>query len=178
MTKLIDKGYIHIYTGLGKGKTTAALGLAMRAAGHGHKTFIGQFMKGVKYGEVTFAETLGGQIFIERFGEDSLVHPDAPREEDKARAREGLKRTEEAMLSGDYQIIVLDEINVTVAFGLMEEKPVLALLDKKPDGVELVLTGIRAPQSFIDKADLVTEMKEVRHYFKEKGILARDGIER
>lgn len=178
MNPLADKGYIHVYTGMGKGKTTAALGLALRAIGHGHRVFVGQFMKGVAYGEIAAAERLGGDLVIERFGEDSFVHPDAPREEDLQRAEQGLARIREVLHAGDFQVIVLDEINVTVAFGLLSESEVLALLDEKPDGVELILTGIQAPASFIERADLVTEMVERRHYFAQKRILSRPGIDR
>jgi len=175
---LKDQGYIHVYTGNGKGKTTAALGLALRAIGHGHTVYIGQFMKGVAYGEIAGCDFFGDRLVIERYGEDSFVHPDAPRPEDLARAEEGFARVRQAMLSNRYQLVVLDEINVTVAFGLLHESNVLALLDEKPYGVELVLTGIRAPESFIARADLVTEMREVKHYYRDKGILSRPGIDR
>ncbi len=177
-TGLPDKGFIQVYTGDGKGKTTAALGLALRAAGHGLRIFIGQFMKGIAYGECEGASRLGEAVTIERFGENSMVHPDAPREEDLRRARNGLERIREILRDGRHQVVVLDEINVTVAFGLLPEADVLEVLRNKPDGVELILTGIRAPQSFLDAADLVTEMKEVKHYYKEKGILSRPGIDR
>ncbi|RJO67199.1 MAG: cob(I)yrinic acid a,c-diamide adenosyltransferase [Myxococcales bacterium] len=173
-----DKGYVHVYTGDGKGKTTAALGLALRAAGHGLRVFIGQFMKGIAYGEVAAVECFAGRIVVERFGENTMVHPEAPRSEDLARARAGLARIRDVVQSGDYQVVILDEINVTVAFGILAEADVLDLLDRKPDGVELVLTGIRAPQAFIDRADLVTEMREVRHYYRTHGILSRKGIDR
>jgi cob(I)alamin adenosyltransferase len=176
--RLCDSGYIHVYTGMGKGKTTAALGLALRASGHGLRVFIGQFMKGIVYGEIAGTNALSDRIVIERFGEDTMVHPDAPRKQDYSRAKEGLARIREAMLSGKYQVVILDEINVTVAFGILQEADVLAVLNEKPDGVELVLTGIRAPQSFIDRADLVTEMIERKHYYSDKGILSRLGIDR
>ena len=174
---LPDKGFIQVYTGRGKGKTTAALGLSLRAVGNGLSVFIGQFMKGLSYGECKAVEVFGDRLVIERFGEESFVHPDAPRKEDYEKARKGLRRIREVMLSGNYDLVVLDEINVTVSFGILTEKDVLECMDEKPDGVELVLTGIRAPSAFIDRADLVTEMNEIRHYYAEKGIPARRGIE-
>ncbi len=175
---LPDKGYIHVYTGMGKGKTTAALGVALRAIGHGHRVYIGQFMKGIAYGEVFAAEKIGDALVIERYGEDSMVHPDAPRTEDLQRAVDGLQRLRNAMHSGAYQVVILDEINVTVDYNLLPESEVLALLDEKPDGVELILTGIHAPQAFLDRADLITEMTEVKHYYRSQGILSRPGIDR
>ena len=178
MSLLGDKGFIQVYTGGGKGKTTAALGLALRAVGRGFRVYIGQFMKGIAYSEVKGADLLEGRIIIERFGEDTMVHPEAPRDSDRLRAEEGLEKVRAEMLSGKFQIIVLDEINVTVAYGLLEEKAVLDLIAEKPDGVELVLTGRDAPQSFIDRADLVSEIIERRHYYAEKGVLSRPGIDR
>ncbi len=175
---LPDAGYIHLYTGDGKGKTTAALGLALRAAGYGYHVFIGQFMKGIAYSELAAIERLGEAVTLERFGEDQMVHPQAPRESDRQRARDGLKQVADAIDSGDYQLVILDEINVTVAYGLLPETEVLALLDAKPAGVELVLTGRDAPESFFKRADLITEMREVRHYYADKGVLSRPGIDR
>jgi len=175
---LPDSGYIQVYTGLGKGKTTAALGLALRAIGSGMNVYIGQFMKGIAYNEVSAAKLLSDKLVIEQYGEDSMVHPDAPRKEDLARAREGLLKIETAMLSGKYQLVILDEINVTCAFNILPVAAVLKVLKKRPDGVELVLTGISAPREFIEIADLVSEMKEIKHYYKEKGILSRNGIDR
>jgi len=172
------KGYIQVYTGSGKGKTTAALGLALRAAGHGLKTYIGQFLKGQDYGELGSLEKLSGFIKIEQFGRKGFVHVTKdPDEEDFARAKKGLEKCRQAMLSGDFDIVVLDEINVALYFNLLEEKEILALLDQKPEAVEVVLTGRYAPQSIIDRADLVTEMKDIKHYY-EDGVQARDGIER
>ncbi len=173
-----NKGYIQIYTGNGKGKTTAALGLALRAAGHGLKTYIGQFLKGHPYGELEAAKKLGSMITIEQFGRKGFIHvTENPDEEDIARARRGLQRCRQAMLSGRYQVIILDEINVALYFKLLTEKEVLAFLDQKPQEVELVLTGRYAPASLIRRADLVTEMKEKKHYY-QKGVRARQGIEK
>ncbi len=171
-------GYIQVYTGNGKGKTTAALGLALRAAGHGMRTYIGQFLKGQHYGELTAVEKLFPLIRIERFGREGFLHiTEGPDDEDIRRAREGLRKCREAMLSGNYQVIVLDEVNTAVLLKVLTEQDLLDFLAEKPDSVELVLTGRGAPQAVIDKADLVTEMKDVKHYY-ERGVKAREGIEK
>jgi cob(I)alamin adenosyltransferase len=172
------RGYVQVYTGNGKGKTTAALGLAFRAAGHGMRTYIGQFLKGQHYGELTAAARLSPFIRIERFGREGFLHvTEGPDDEDLRRAGEGLRKCRAAMLSGKFRIVVLDEVLTAVLLKVLTEKDVLDFLAAKPDGVELVLTGRGAPQAVIDRADLVTEMKDVKHYF-EKGVKARIGIEK
>jgi len=172
------KGYIQVYTGKGKGKTTAALGLALRAAGHGMRTYIGQFLKGQLYGEILAVKAFSPLIKIEQFGRKGFIHVTRnPDEEDIKRAKRGLKKCLEAMLSKKYKIIILDEINVAVEFKLLTEKEVHAFLDQKPEETEVILTGRFAPSSFQKRADLVTEMKEKKHYFA-KGVHGRDGIER
>jgi len=172
------KGYIQVYTGNGKGKTTAALGLALRAAGHGFKTYIGQFLKGHKYGEIFSSKRLFPFITIEQFGRKGFIHvTEKPEDEDIRRAKAGLKKCLEAMLSHEYKIIVLDEINVAVYFKLVSEKEIHDFLDQKPEGIEVILTGRYAPASIIKRADLVTEMKEKKHYY-QKGVRARIGIEK
>jgi cob(I)alamin adenosyltransferase len=172
------RGYLQIYTGNGKGKTTAALGLALRAAGHGLKTFMAQFLKGQPTGEMEAARMLGPLIRIEQFGREGFITvKDGPDDEDVSRAKSGLALALKAMLSGDYRIVVLDEVNTAVHFKILSEKDVLDFIDRRPAAVELILTGRYAPASFIDRADLVTEMKSIKHYF-EKGVKARDGIER
>lgn len=172
------KGYIQIYTGNGKGKTTAALGLALRAAGHGLKVYIGQFLKGQMYGELVSVKKLSPLITIKQFGRKGYIHVTKnPDEEDIKRAKRGLKKCLEAMLTKKYRIIILDEINVAVDFNLLSKEEVHKFLDQKPDEVEIILTGRYAPPSFIKRADLVTEMKEKKHYYA-KGVRARDGIER
>ncbi|MGQ9470683.1 MAG: cob(I)yrinic acid a,c-diamide adenosyltransferase [Candidatus Aminicenantales bacterium] len=172
------RGYIHIYTGNGKGKTTAALGLALRAAGYGIRTYIGQFLKGQSYGEIEAAKRLGSLITIEQFGRKGFIHvTENPDAEDIARAQRGLERSLKMMLSGRYQIIILDEINVAIYFGLIKEQEVLDFISQKPEQVELILTGRYAPASVIRRADLVTEMKEKKHYY-QKGVRARKGIEK
>lgn len=172
------RGRVQIYTGDGKGKTTAALGLALRAAGHGFKTHIGQFLKGQVYGELAAAKKLSPLLKIEQYGRKGFYHvTEDPDQDDIRRARNGLKKSLKAMLSKDFRIVVLDEINVAVYFKLLEEKEILDFIDQKPKSVELILTGRYAPPSFIDKADLVTEMKEIKHYF-QNGVKARKGIEK
>jgi len=171
-------GYVQVYTGNGKGKTTAAMGLAFRAAGHGFKTYVAQFLKGQPTGEIEAAKKLAPLIRIEQFGREGFITvKDGPDDEDVSRAAEGLARAREAMLSGEYRIVVLDEVNTAVHFKILPEADVLALIDRRPAAVELVLTGRYAPASFIDRADLVTEMTEVKHYFSQ-GVKAREGIEK
>lgn len=172
------KGYIQVYTGRGKGKTTAALGLALRAAGYKQRVYIGQFLKGQIYGELLAVKNLAPYITIEQFGRKGFIHVTKdPDEEDIKKARRGLKKCLDAMLSLKYRIIILDEINVAVYFNLLAEKEVLEFLNQKPEGVEIILTGRYAPTSFLRRADLVTEMKEKKHYYK-KGVRAREGIEK
>ena len=174
-----EKGYIQIYTGNGKGKTTAALGLAVRAAGHGFRSYIGQFLKGQKYGELKSLKLLSQFITIKQFGRSGFIHVNSsdPDEADIKKAKQGLEECREAMLSKDYKIIILDEINVCVHFHLLSEKEIIEFLDQKPLGIEIVLTGRYAPESFIKRADLVTRMDEIKHYYNKK-IPARRGIER
>lgn len=169
-------GYVQIYTGDGKGKTTAALGLALRASGHGLRTYMGQFMKGHQYGELAALRD-DPNITIEQSGDQHCIRREEVTAEHIAQASRGLERAREAMRSGDYQIIVLDEINVALWFGLLTVDEVLAFLAERPQNVEVVLTGRRAPAELIEVADLVTEMKEVKHYYQQ-GVAARDGIER
>ena len=170
------RGYVQVYTGDGKGKTTAALGLALRAAGHGMRTYVGQFMKGQHYGEL---EALRDHplITIEQYGDVRCIRREEVTAEHVAQARRGLERARQAMLSGQYHIVVLDEINVAIWFGLLGVEDVLSVLDERPAEVEVVLTGRRAPPELIERADLVTEMREVKHYY-QRGVPAREGIER
>jgi cob(I)alamin adenosyltransferase len=173
------QGRVQVYTGDGKGKTTAALGLALRAAGYGFRTYIAQFLKGRPSGEHAAAARLAPLVTIERFGRSEFVNitDKGPEEEDTERARRALRAAEAAMLSGRYRIVVLDEVNVAVDLGILPEKELLEFLDRRPESVELVLTGRGAPASVLERADLVTEMKNVRHYH-ERGVKAREGIER
>lgn len=172
----LKQGYVQIYTGNGKGKTTAALGLALRASGSGMRTYIGQFMKGQHYGELDAVRDCPA-ITIEQYGDVCCIRREEVTPEHVAQARHGLARAREAMLSGKYDIVVLDEINVSIWFGLLAVDEVLALLDERPTTVELVLTGRYAPDELVERADLVTEMREIKHYYA-RGIPARVGIER
>ncbi len=174
----IGKGYIQVYTGTGKGKTTASLGLVLRAAGHGLRSVIIQFMKGwIDYGELRGVEMLSPFVEIHQVGRDTFVNRENPDPEDVRLAREGWDLAKATILEGKADIVVLDEINCAVDFGLLSVADVLDLLRRKPDGMEIVLTGRGAPQEFIAIADLVTEMREIKHYY-EKGLDARIGVER
>ncbi len=173
----LKKGYIHIYTGNGKGKTTAALGLALRAAGNGLKTFGIRFMQNYPYSELRSVQCLNRWITLRQCGDDAFVlqkHP--PDVRDLEAAQEGLKVAREAMLSGEYSLVILDEVCVAIYFKLLKTEELLSFMSQKPEKVELVLTGRYCPQELIEKADLVTEMREIKHYY-QKGIIARKGIE-
>jgi cob(I)alamin adenosyltransferase len=173
-----SRGYIQVYTGDGKGKTTAALGLALRAAGHGLSTYIGQFLKTPASGEHHAIARFGDLIAVETFGSGRFLMPGEPLDPaEVARARDGLARAREAMLSGDYQIVILDEANVAVGIGLLAVAEVLDLLRAKPGPVELILTGRGAHPAVVEAADLVSEVRLAKHYF-DRGVAARDGIER
>jgi cob(I)alamin adenosyltransferase len=171
-----NKGYIHIYTGDGKGKTTAAIGLAIRAAGYGMKTYIGQFMKGQHYGELTALRD-HPYITIEQYGDVECVHREDITQKHVAQAQQGLKRVWEVMLSNQYDIIILDEINVAVWFDLIPAEDVLELLNERPKNIEFILTGRRASKALMEIADLVSDIKEIKHYYNQK-VKARTGIER
>jgi len=174
----IGKGYIQVYTGNCKGKTTASLGLAFRAMGHGLKTYIGQFIKKHPYGEVESVGMVSPYITIEQYGRGSFIHvSETISQEDIEFARKGLARATGVMLSGEYNIIVLDEILTACHFNLISQADILRIMSEKPFGVELVLTGRYATADIIEAADLVTEMTEVKHYY-QKGVAARPGIER
>ena len=170
------KGFIHIYTGDGKGKTTAAIGLAIRASGYGLKTYMGQFMKGRHYGELTALKN-NINIVIDQYGDTDCIHRAEVTHRHKILAKRGLETAEAAMLSGNYDIVILDEINVALGFNLFALENVLALLDKRPEHMEIILTGRNAPEDLIAIADLVSDIKEIKHYYHH-GILAREGIEK
>ena len=172
----LSEGYVQVYTGDGKGKTTAALGLALRASGHGLRTYIGQFIKGQRYGELEALRD-SEYITIEQYGEVHHIYKDSVTDDDIRLARRGLETAKEALLSRRYHIVVLDEVNVAIWFGVLQIEEVLAFLDERPLDVEVVLTGRRAPEELISRADLVTEMRMVKHYY-EQDVPARKGIER
>ena len=173
----LAKGYVQVYTGNGKGKTTAALGLAFRAAGYGLKTYIGQFMKGRKYSELDAAKMMPDFITIEQYGKEEFTYTKDPPDPENLRiAKTGLANAKKAMLSRKYNIVILDEINTAQFFHLITVAEMLELIQNKPDGVELIFTGRYAPQELLDVADLVTEMVERKHYFN-KNVPSRNGIE-
>ncbi len=174
----IGPGYIQVYTGDGKGKTTAALGLAVRAAGHGLRTVILQFMKGwIDYGELEGVRMLAPHVEIHQAGRDTFVNRNNPDPEDVRLAREGWVLAKRLINEGKSDIVVLDEINCAMDFGLIPVEEVIEAIRNKPSGMELILTGRGAPKAVIDIADLVTEMKEIKHYYA-KGVDARVGVER
>jgi len=177
MMKKLKKGFVQIYTGNGKGKSTAAIGQAVRAAGFGLKTYIVQFMKEFPYNELISLKHLSEWITIEQFGGDEFVYKkELPGEEELAKARKGLQSAKEKMLNGKYDLIILDEAIVAIYFKLIETRELVEFIKAKPNDVELILTGRYCPAELIDLADLVTEMKEVKHYY-QKGIKSRKGIE-
>jgi cob(I)alamin adenosyltransferase len=172
----LSKGTIQVYTGDGKGKTTAALGLALRACGHGFKVLMIQFMKGSKnYGEVMISAEIPGFTLIQS-GLPTFVEKDNPSEEDLRLAKEGLEMARKAVAEASCDILILDEINVAVDYGLVGAKDVLEILKRKPPEMEIVLTGRYAPPEFKELADLVTEMKEIKHHYMS-GLGMREGIE-
>jgi len=173
---LKKRGLIQVYTGKGKGKTTAALGLALRAAGAGLKVYIGQFLKGASYNysELKTLEKIK-QIKLEQFGQGCFIKG-AAKSEDKELARGGLKKVKKLMVQGKYDLMILDEINIALKLGLLSLDEVIQLINNKPGRLELVLTGRSAPAKILRIADLVTEMREIKHYYK-KSVSARKGIE-
>jgi len=170
------KGYVQVYMGDGKGKTTAALGLALRAAGAGMNVYLVQFVKGMKSSEIESLKRMSDHITIRRYGNESFING-KPREEDISAARKGFMEARESMLSGKYQVVILDEANIAAHYNLFSAEELLALIRLKPDDVELVITGRYADPRIIEAADLVTEMKDIKHYYRN-GISARDGIEK
>jgi cob(I)alamin adenosyltransferase len=169
------RGYVQVYTGDGKGKTTAAIGLAVRAAGAGLRVFIAQFVKSGRYSEIEALDRFKGQVVCRQYGSGCWLcgHPS---EEDVRLARQGYKEVREIVQSGEYQVVILDEADIATWFKLLAIDDLLELIDFKPAEVELVFTGRRADPLLIKRADLVTEMREVKHYY-QNGVLARKGIE-
>ena len=173
----LKQGFVQIYTGNGKGKSTAAIGQAVRAAGFGLKTYIAQFMKEYPYNELVSLKLLSDWISIEQFGGDEFVYKkELPGKEELAKARKGLDTARKKMLSGEYNLIILDEVIVAIYFKLIETGELIDFMKQKPENVELILTGRYCPDELIELADLVTEMKEVKHYH-QNGIISRKGIE-
>ncbi len=171
----MQKGYIHIYTGNGKGKTTAAIGVAIRALGAGKKVFIAQFVKGMLYNEIKAIQQYLPAIEVQLYGQSCFIDR-APNEQDIAAAKHGLAEVQNKMLSNTFDVIILDEINIALHFKLLSVEEVLALIAQKSKHTELIMTGRYAPESLIEKADLVTDMQEVKHYYQQ-GVLSRPGID-
>ncbi|MCX7995220.1 MAG: cob(I)yrinic acid a,c-diamide adenosyltransferase [candidate division WOR-3 bacterium] len=167
---------IQVYTGDGKGKTTAALGLALRAVGHGKKVIMIQFMKGkINYGELKSAKLLKN-FKIEQYGRPDFVDKDHPARIDLELARKGFERAKEVIKSRKYDIVILDELNVALDYGLIPLKEVLELLKKAPKKIEIIITGRYMPDALREYSDLISEIVEVKHYFRQ-GVKARKGIE-
>jgi len=172
----LSKGYVQIYTGEGKGKTTAALGQAFRSVGRGLKVFMVQFMKAPdSSGEHFAARSLDNLLTIKALGRKGFIIGD-PTPQDRQMARDALNEAKTAMLSGQYDLIILDEVNVAVILALLEVKDLIDLIKAKPDQVELILTGRNAHPEIMALADLVSEIRPVKHYFAN-GVRAREGIE-
>ncbi len=171
----MQKGYVQVYTGNGKGKTTAALGLALRAAGAGMRVYIGQFLKQGCYNELESLKRFSDLIVIEQFGTGQYVFGE-PSEADREAAARAFFALSDAVMSGTYDVVIMEEANVALSFGLLKEEDLFRVIDSRPENVEIVITGRGATPALIEKADLVTEMKPVKHYY-EKGVLARKGIE-
>jgi cob(I)alamin adenosyltransferase len=172
----LRRGLVQIFTGDGKGKTSAAIGAIIRALGHGLKVYIVFFMKGdYPYGERSILSQLPN-VTMDSFGSRGFVDPANVKPEEREQARKALAAARGAMLSGSYDVVVLDEVNVAVAFKLVELDEVIGLIDEKPEGVELILTGRRADSKLVQSADLVTEMLNIKHPYDE-GVAAREGIE-
>ena len=167
---------MQVYTGNGKGKTTAAFGLALRAIGRGLKVYVIQFIKGgFDYGELYIADKLPN-LKLKAFGRGKFVTEKPAEKEDVKLAEEALALAEKVVKSGEYDIVILDEVNVALDLKLIKTEKVVELVKSKPRHVELVLTGRYAPAEIVEIADLVTEMKEIKHPFS-KGQQARKGIE-
>ncbi len=169
------KGYVQVYTGDGKGKTTAAIGLALRAFGAGLRVWVAQFVKGMSYSELDVLRSLGDALVVKQYGCDCFIRKE-PSDEDRAMARAGYDEVLAVIRSGEWNMVILDEANIATWFGLFSVEKLLHLIDTRPEHVELVITGRKADQRVIDRADLVTEMREVKHYYQQ-GVQARQGIE-
>lgn len=171
----VEQGIIQLYTGNGKGKTTAALGAALRAVGHGMRVVVIQFMKGRPYGELLSADGIDG-LTVEQYGRDGFVDPDNLDPIDRELAEKGWERAKELAHDEIVDMLVLDELNIAVSFGLIAIGEVLEFMKNKPRRLDLILTGRNAPEEMIELADTVTEMREVKHHY-QAGIKSREGIE-
>ncbi|MDD2902227.1 MAG: cob(I)yrinic acid a,c-diamide adenosyltransferase [Syntrophales bacterium] len=172
----LTKGLIQVYTGDGKGKTTCALGLALRAVGQGLQVYMIQFLKGRETGEAKAAARLAPEMTLRYLGRPGLVNLRAPAPEDLARVKEAWDLARQVISAGAHDLVILDEINLALTHGLIPLEEVLKVLQGRPPGVEVVLTGRQAPPELVALADLVTEMRSVKHYY-QAGVKSRRGIE-
>ncbi len=169
-----SRGYIHLYTGNGKGKTTAAIGLAIRAAGAGKKVFIAQFVKGVHYSELEALRRFP-EIVVRQYGLDCFIKQQ-PAPKDIEMAQKGLRETASIINNNKYDVVIMDEVCIALYYQLIGAAELTSVLKKKPEAMEIVLTGRKAPKELYEISDLITEMKEIKHYYN-KGVQARKGIE-
>lgn len=170
------EGYVQVYTGDGKGKTTAALGLAVRAAGAGLRVLFVQFVKGMEYSEMKALQRFADLITVRQYGRGCFIYGE-PAAEDCAAAKAGLDDVRAALVSGEFDVVVLDEANIATSLGLFTVRELLGVIAARPTGVELVITGRDADPRVVAAADLVTEMREIKHYY-QRGVQARVGIEK
>jgi cob(I)alamin adenosyltransferase len=170
------KGYVQVYTGNGKGKTTAALGLALRAAGAGLRVFVAQFVKSSEYSEIKALRRFDDLITVRQFGTGRFILG-APDEEDLRAARRGWQELKSIIAAGSYDVVVLDELNIAIFYKLILPDELIEVIESRPAHVELIITGRNAHEKILARADLVTEMREVKHYYAA-GVQARDGIEK
>lgn len=173
---MAKRRYVHIYTGDGKGKTSAALGLTLRAVGAGWRVFWGQFLKEGEFSEIRALNAFGDQVTVRQFGAGRFIRG-MPDDEDIRLARRGFEEIKEILKDGLYDMVVLDEINIAMRYGLIKFDEMMALLKTRPMEVELVLTGRYADEGLFAEADVITEMRCIKHYY-EKGVKARVGVER
>ena len=169
------KGYIQVYTGNGKGKTTAAFGMVLRAVGAGKSAFIAQFVKGQEYSEIKAINKYLPSVIVHQYGLDCFI-VNAPKQADIDLARKGLEEISAIILSGAFDVVILDEANIAIYYNLFTAKELLNILKRKPEKVEIIITGRYVCSEILEVADLVTEMKEVKHYYRQ-GVQARVGIE-
>ena len=170
------KGYVQVYTGDGKGKTTAAIGLAIRALGAGWRVFFAQFLKAGEYSEHKALAQFSDHLTIKTYGRNVFIKGE-PEEEDRRLAQEAYQEIAEIVASGHHRLVILDEANVAVHYGLITVDQILDLIDRRAEGVELLITGRYAHSRLLERADLITEMRGVKHYF-DRGIKARVGVEK
>lgn len=170
----MNKGYVHIYTGNGKGKTTAAFGVALRSVMTGRQVYVGQFIKGMKYSEVGL-EALVDNLRVEQYGLECFIERD-PTPEDHEKVAEGFKKALEILKSGKYDLVILDEIFIAYHYKMLDLADLKTLITEKHPEVEVIMTGRYCPEALYELADLVTEMKEIKHYYQQ-GVLSRRGID-